>query len=119
MRRGWWRRGELQGAMGLEANAMAGVGGDAVEEGRIEGAAEGGEREQGSGIIRVINGEHAGRGLGGFVERRGSSKHENVKTGLREGTGERETDDTGTGDADICESHGDEMIARLGTEPLE
>ena len=51
--------------------------------------------------MRIARGQHSGGGGGGFVERYGLVEHENAVTAVVEFQGKGETDDTGSGDADV------------------
>src|ERR1700733_14072514 len=68
-----WER--LQGGVGVEWDADAGEGIDAIEKGWVEGEAEFGERAELQGVVRIVCGEHSGGGGGGFDERGAAIEH--------------------------------------------
>ena len=91
----------MQGGVGLEGNANAGEVAEAVEKVGVEGDAEVGEGAELGWIVGIANGQHSGRGGGGFGEGGRSIKYCDMKTPAIQFEGEGETDDTGSGDADV------------------
>jgi hypothetical protein len=99
------RRERLQGGAGVEGDADAREGVDAIEKGRVEGEAEFGERTELRGIVGVVGGEHSGGCGGGFGERSGAVEHGDAETAVVEFESERKADDTGSGDTDVGVLH--------------
>ena len=73
----------------------------AIEKARVELEAEVGKGMELRGIVRVVGGEHAGGSGGGFGEWGSAVEHGDTGAAVMEFEGEREADDTGSGDADV------------------
>jgi len=78
------RRERLQGGVGVEGDANAGEGVDAIEKGRVEVEAEFGERTQLGGIVGVVCGEHSGGRGGRFGEWGGAVEHGDAEAAVVE-----------------------------------
>ena len=78
---------------------------EAVEKGRVEGETEIGERGELLGIVRVARGQHPGGCGGGFGEGDRAIEDGNTGSAAVEFEGEGETDNAGSGDADIGVLH--------------
>jgi hypothetical protein len=83
---GWQR---LQGVVGVEGDANAREGVEAVEEGGVEREAEVGERAELRGIVGVVRGEHSGGGGGGLGEWVAAFEHGDAEATVVEFEGER------------------------------
>jgi hypothetical protein len=91
----------LQGGVGLEGNANAGEGAEAVEEGGIEGEAEVREGMELEWVMGIGGGEHSSGGGGGFGEGRRLVEYSDGDTAVVEFEGKRKADHAGTGYADV------------------
>ena len=100
----------LQGDAGLEGDANAGEIAETVEKVGVEGDAEVGEGVELGRIVGIADGQHSGRGGGGFGEWGGSIKYCDMKAPAIQFEGEGETDDACSGDADVWVMHGISLV---------
>jgi len=87
--------------VGLEGDLDTGEGVEAVQVAGVEFETEVGDGSQGGRDMRIGGGQHSGSGGGGFGEGRGLIEHGDAVTTAVEFEGEGETDDAGSGDADV------------------